>query len=90
MKTCAAGSWNDGIGIAVKPLLLAKVRSGRVYPDKRVLVVGYALELIGLQSFVALNDGLAVYSSRYDSAVSTRLLTALGQVSLLRTRSIHD
>ena len=27
-------------GIAVKPLLLAKVRGGRVYPDKCVLVAG--------------------------------------------------
>jgi phosphoglycerate dehydrogenase-like enzyme len=34
----------------------------------------YALELIGLQSFVTLNDGLAVYSSRDDTTVSTRLL----------------
>jgi hypothetical protein len=44
VKTGAARSRNDGVGIAVKPLLLTKVRGGRVDPDKCVLVVGYAVE----------------------------------------------
>ena len=71
-------------------VLLAKVRGGRVYPNKRVLVVGYALELICLQPFVTLNDGLAVYISRDDTSVSTRFLAALGQLSFLWGRCIHD
>src|ERR1700730_6508610 len=73
----------------IKSLLLAEVRGGRVYPDERVLVVGYALELIRLQLFVTLNDGLAVDIFRHYTPVSARFLTTLGQLFLPRGPSIH-
>src|SRR5258708_19399235 len=53
--------------------LLAKVRGARVYPHKRVLVAGYALELIRLHLFVTLNNGLAANIRRYHSSVNTWL-----------------
>ena len=74
----AAGPWNDGVGITVKPLLLAEVRDRRVDPDERVFVAGNSLELIGRQRFVALNDGLPAYISGDDTTVSTRPLATLG------------
>src|SRR5260370_35454015 len=73
MKTCATGSRNNRLGIAIKSLLLAKVWGGRVYPHKRVLVTGYALELIRLHLFVTLNDSLALKIHRYDSSIRTWL-----------------
>jgi hypothetical protein len=56
-----ATSWNNGVGISVKPLLIAEIRDRRVDPHECVLVAGNGLELISLQRFVALDDGLAVY-----------------------------
>src|SRR5271163_5031143 len=79
VKACATRPWNDGVGITVEPLLLAKVRSCGVYPNKRVLVVGYALELICQQLFVTADDGLAVYVCGDNTSVCARSLAALGR-----------
>jgi len=73
MQTRAAGSWNDRVGIAVKPLLCAEIRGGRVDPDEGVFVVGYSLELVGLHLLVTLNDGFAINIHRYDSSIRTWL-----------------
>src|SRR5260370_24059327 len=53
-------------------------------------VKSLSFELIGQQLFVTLNDGLAAYIPRDDTAVSTLFLTTLGQPCFLRNRSIHD
>jgi len=45
---------------------------------------------IGEPRFVALNDGCPVYISCDDTTVSTWFLTALGQLSLCRIRSVHS
>ena len=47
VATGAARSRNDGVWIAVKPLLLAKVGDLRVDPDEGVLVAGDGLKLVG-------------------------------------------
>src|SRR5258706_8884 len=90
VETCAARPRNDGVGIAVKPLFLAKVRGSRIYPNKRVLVTGNALEFIRLQLFVASKDGLAVHVRGDDTTVGSRSLAVLRKLCLRRCRSIHD
>jgi hypothetical protein len=90
VKTCAARSGNNGVGIAVKPLFLVKVRGRRIYPNKRVLVTGNALEFIRLQLFVASKDGLAVHVRGDDTTVGSRSLAALGRLFLPKGRSIRD
>src|ERR1700704_1562819 len=47
VHTSAAGSWNDGVGIAVQTLLFAKIWGPCVDPDERVLVAGNRLKLVG-------------------------------------------
>ena len=73
MQARAARSRNDGVGIAVEPLLLTEIRGRCVDPDERVLVAGNSLELTGKQRFVALNNRLAIDIHRYDPSIGTRL-----------------
>ena len=89
VQTGAAGTWDDRVGIAVKGLLFAEIRGFSVDPDERVLVAGNRLELVCLHVLVALNDGLPVHSSSDDTTLSSRLLTALGQLCFVRDRFVH-
>ena len=89
MQTSAAGSWNDGIGIAVTLLLLAEIRGRRVDPDERVLVAWNNLEFIGQQRFVAGRDFGDFVVWRNDGVPSYQLAVVVDDAAMQITEIVR-